>query len=178
MIPSNLNVNPVLNQPSPDGPLSGGPTARGAAPDGASHRESLRALLRLPFRSHLGNHLRNRRGMTLLEIMVVIAIIGILSSAIGFGVVNYMQKAKVDTTNAQLRTMANAIDLYAVENDFPTDLREVVDSKLLKEKQMKDVWKEDIIYNYPASRSSENRYDLCSKGADKIEGNDDDVCND
>ena len=42
--------------------------------------------------------LANARGMTLLEIMVVIAIIGILSTAIGYGVVNYMQKAKVDTT--------------------------------------------------------------------------------
>jgi general secretion pathway protein G len=69
--------------------------------------------------------LLNTRGMTLLEIMVVIAIIGILSSAIGFSVINYMQKAKVDTTKAQIRTVANAVDLYAVENDFPTDLRDV-----------------------------------------------------
>lgn len=140
-----------------------------------SHRVlTARAATRLNNASRLHNH----RGMTLLEIMVVIAIIGILSSAIGFGVVNYMQKAKVDVCKAQLRTVANAIDLYAVENDFPTDLREVVDTKLLKEKQLKDPWKEDVIYNYPASRSSENRYDLCSKGADKVEGNDDDVCND
>mgnify|MGYP001429176645 FL=1 len=120
----------------------------------------------------------NARGMTLLEIMVVIAIIGILSSAIGVSVVTYMEKAKVDATKAQLRQVANAVELYAVENDWPTDLREVLDAKMIKEKQLQDPWKQDLIYSYPASRGNDNRYDLCSKGADKVEGNDDDVCND
>ena len=118
------------------------------------------------------------RGMTLIEIMVVIAIIGILSTAIGVGVVNYMQKAKVDATKAQLRTVANAVDLYAAENDFPSDLRVVLESKLIKEKQLVDPWKQDFIYSYPASRNADNQYDLCSKGPDKVEGNDDDICND
>ena len=124
------------------------------------------------------NRISNVRGMTLLEIMVVIAIIGILSSAIGVSVVTYMEKAKVDATRAQLRTVANAVELYAVENDWPTDLREVVDSRMIKEKLLQDPWKQDLIYSYPASRGNDNRYDLCSKGPDKVEGNDDDVCND
>jgi len=78
--------------------------------------------------------------MTLLEIMVVIAIIGILSSAIGVSVVTYMEKAKVDASKAQLRQVANAVELYAVENDWPTDLREVLDAKMIKEKQLVDPW--------------------------------------
>ena len=119
-----------------------------------------------------------QRGMTLIEIMVVIAIIGILSTAIGVSVVNYMQKAKVDATRAQLRTVANAVDLYAAENDFPSDLREVVETRLVKEKQLVDPWKQDIIYTNPAQRAQDNAYDLCSKGPDKVEGNDDDICND
>ncbi|MEZ4269120.1 MAG: type II secretion system protein GspG [Myxococcota bacterium] len=119
----------------------------------------------------------SQRGMTLIEIMVVIAIIGILSTAIGVGVVNFMQKAKVDSAKAQLRTVANGIDLYAAENDFPTDLRDVLEQKLLQEKQLKDPWKQDLIYSYPASRNSDNQYDLCSKGPDKVEGSEDDICN-
>ena len=79
---------------------------------------------------------------------------------------------------AQLRTIANSVDLYAAENDFPTDLRAVVEVKYLKDKQLVDPWKEDIIYNYPATKDSELNYDLCSKGPDKVEGNDDDICND
>lgn len=119
-----------------------------------------------------------QRGMTLIEIMVVIAIIGILSTAIGVGVVNYMQKAKVDATKAQIRTVCNAIDLYAAENDFPTDVREVLDDRLIKEKQLVDPWKQEFIYSYPATKASDNQYDLCSRGPDKVEGNDDDICND
>ncbi len=124
------------------------------------------------------HRLSNARGMTLLEIMVVIAIIGILSSAIGVSVVTYMQKAKVDATKAQMRQVANAVEIYAMENDWPTDLREILDAKLIKEKQLSDPWKQDLIYSYPASRGTDNNYDLCSKGPDKVEGNDDDVCND
>ena len=125
-------------------------------------------------RAHRAAH----RGMTLIEIMVVIAIIGILSTAIGVGVVNYMQKAKVDATKAQLRTVANAVDLYAAENDFPSDLRVVLEDKLIKERQLVDPWRQDFIYSYPGSRNPDNTYDLCSKGPDKVEGNDDDICND
>jgi len=121
---------------------------------------------------------KDERGMTLIEIMVVIAIIGILSTAIGFGVVNWMKKAKTDSTRAQLRTVAQALDLYAAENDYPSDLRELLDANppLVKEKQLQDPWKQDIIYSYPSSRNADGAYDLCSKGADRIEGNDDDVC--
>ena len=78
------------------------------------------------------NNINNMRGMTLLEIMVVIAIIGILSSAIGVSVVSYMEKAKVDATKAQLNQVAAAVELYAVQNDWPTDLRAVVDEKMIK----------------------------------------------
>ncbi len=120
--------------------------------------------------------LANARGMTLIEIMVVIAIIGILATAIGVGVVDFMQKAKVDATKAQLNTVANGVDLYAVENDFPTDLRAVLEKRYVKEKQLTDPWKQDIIYSYPASRQPDAAYDLCSKGPDKVEGSDDDIC--
>ena len=67
--------------------------------------------------------MKTKRGFTLIELLVVIAIIGILSSAIGVSVVTYMEKAKVDASKAQLRQVANAVELYAVENDWPTEVR-------------------------------------------------------
>jgi general secretion pathway protein G len=119
----------------------------------------------------------NLRGMTLIEIMVVIAIISIMSAAIGYGVMNYLARAKIDIGKNQLRVIANALDIYSVEEDYPDSLSALAQGKnpLLKENQLKDPWKQDVIYNYPASKS-DGTYDLCSKGPDRKEGTEDDIC--
>ena len=122
--------------------------------------------------------LRNTRGMTLIEIMVVIAIIGILSTAIGYGVVSYLQKAKIDSAKAQLRTIANAVDMYAASEDYPSNLGVLTEGKNppLKDGQLKDPWKQEIIYNYPSQRGTGGEFDLCSKGPDKKQNTEDDIC--
>ena len=121
------------------------------------------------------------RGMTLIEIMVVIAIIGILAGAISFGVFNYLKKAKVDACKAQLRKIANVLVIYAAEDDFPSSLSVLTESDSgsapLKDKDLKDPWKQEISYSYP-SQSPNQEFDLCSGGPDKSEGTDDDVCYD
>lgn len=129
-------------------------------------------------RQALMRAMADRRGMTLIEIMVVIAIIGILSTAIGFGVVSYLNKAKVDAAEAQVRQVSQTIELYAAENNYPNDLREIVESKLLKEKKLKDPWQEELLYNVGGRGDSDSQFTLCSKGPDRSEGGDDDICND
>jgi general secretion pathway protein G len=120
-----------------------------------------------------------QRGMTLLEIMVVIAIIGIVATAIGYGVVGYLNKAKIDACKAQLRTIANVLDIYGAESEYPSGLSVLTEgaNAPLKEKQLKDPWQQEIIYNYP-STNSDKRFDLCSKGPDRREGTEDDICYD
>lgn len=121
----------------------------------------------------------NNRGMTLLEIMVVIAIIGIVATAIGYGVIGYLNKAKIDACKAQLRTIANSLDIYSAEDDYPSNLSVLTEGSLspLKEKQLKDPWQQEIIYSYP-STNSDKRFDLCSKGPDRRESTEDDICYD
>ena len=121
---------------------------------------------------------RAARGMTLLEIMVVIAIIGIVMTAIGVGVVGYLNKAKISATKSQLANIANAVQMYALDGDFPSSLQVLTEGAgaPLKPKQLKDPWNQEFLYAYPGKDPKVREFDLCSKGPDKREGSEDDIC--
>ncbi|HHW95761.1 MAG: type II secretion system protein GspG [Myxococcota bacterium] len=119
------------------------------------------------------------RGMTLLEIMVVIAIIGIVATAVSVGVVGYLNKARVNATKSQIGTISNALQMYALDGDYPNTLTALTEGvgAPLKPKQLKDPWGQDFVYNYPAQDAT-REFDLCSKGPDRRENTEDDICND
>ena len=122
---------------------------------------------------------RTTRGMTLIEIMVVIAIMGIVATAIGIGVVGYLNKAKISACKSQITNVANAVQMHAMDGDYPSSLTVLTEgvNAPLKPKQLKDPWNQDFVYNYPSQKGGKE-FDLCSKGPDKREGTDDDICND
>lgn len=117
------------------------------------------------------------RGMTLLEIMVVIAIIGIVMTAIGVGVVGYLNKAKISATKSQLSNIANAVQMYSLDGDYPANLQVLTEGAgaPLKPKQLKDPWGQDFRYAYPSQEKS-REFDLCSNGPDRRSGGEDDIC--
>ncbi len=121
---------------------------------------------------------KGQQGMTLIEIMVVIAIIGIVGGAVSFGVTRYFGQAKIDACKAQIDNIANHLEMYLYEHDeYPSNL-DVLTKKekgrgkaILKKSQVKDPWKKKLKYTAKA-----DGFALCSGGPDKRDGGGDDIC--
>jgi general secretion pathway protein G len=115
--------------------------------------------------------------MTLIEIMVVIAILGVLATAIGFGVVNYLKKGKEEAARLHLGQIAEALTAYyATEGEYPSNIDDLTQGKspLLNAKNLKDPWKQEVVYRQGGDGGA--GFELCSKGPDKREGSEDDIC--
>ena len=63
-----------------------------------------------------------RKAFTLVELLVVIAIIGLLVSLVGPKFFGQVDKAKVQTTKAQLQMISSALDSFRLDTGrYPTD---------------------------------------------------------
>ncbi len=126
------------------------------------------------------------KGMTLLEIMIVIAILGLIASVVVVGVMNYFDRAKVSTTRLKIHSIQEALDMYrSQEDDYPSQsegLRALTSPpnggpSYLKEKGVpKDAWGQEFLYFNPARNTNGgNGVEVISKGPDKQEGTADDI---
>ncbi|GAW94131.1 type II secretion system protein [Calderihabitans maritimus] len=71
---------------------------------------------------HIAKKLREDRGFTLIELMVVVVILGILAAVAIPSFTGKADTAKIKAAKADLKTIGTAIELYYVENDdYPND---------------------------------------------------------
>jgi general secretion pathway protein G len=109
------------------------------------------------------------RGMTLIEIMVVLVILGLIAGAIGYNVFNQLKEAQVRTATLDLKSISNGVDLYHVETgQWPDGLAQLVP------KYIKDLHKDPWGSEYSYVRSGEG-YEVYSYGPDKAQGGGDDI---
>jgi general secretion pathway protein G len=124
------------------------------------------------------------RGMTLVEIMVVVIIISLVAGVVGVQVFNQLAKAQVQTARTQMKSLGDALELYKLSNrQYPSTaegLNALASPKGGEQPYMatipKDPWGNDYIYIFPGSHNPKG-FDIFSKGADGAEGGDDDVGN-
>jgi general secretion pathway protein G len=65
--------------------------------------------------------LNNRRGFSLVEIMIVVVIIGIIAATAGNQLFGGLDKAKVKNAKIQMQKLADALEMYNTDcNTYPT----------------------------------------------------------
>jgi general secretion pathway protein G len=108
------------------------------------------------------------RGMTLIEIMVVLVILGLIASAVAVNVIGSLGEAKVKQARTDLHTLENCLDLYKIDkNRYPTTeegLQALVTAGKCKA-QLKDPWGNQYVYLQPGQAHPDS-YDVKSYGAD------------
>ncbi len=124
------------------------------------------------------NERRRERGMTLIEIMVVIVILGLIASAVAVNVVGQMSKARVETAKNDVRKIADGVDTFKVlKGHYPTTeegLATLIKENILKpnkEGKLIDPWGHEYVYLYPG-QTHQDGYDVKSYGADGQPGGD------
>lgn len=110
-----------------------------------------------------------QRGMTLIEIMVVLVILGMIAGAIGYNVVGQMNDANIRTATLDVKAIANAVDMYRIKNSRLPESLDALVPKEIREIR-KDPWQNAYIYVRTG-----NDYEVYSYGPDKQQGGGDDI---
>jgi len=142
--------------------------------------------------SAMGRSRNRRRAFTLLEVLMVLVILGLLAGLVVYNLQGVGDKAKIDTTTANIASIETIVDLFQMQvGRYPTTLDELVkkpeDEKeaknwggpYIKEKdleRLKDGWGHELIYKAPGEYNT-NSFDLSSPGKDGEPGNEDDIVN-
>lgn len=82
-----------------------------------------------------------QRGMTLIEIMVVVAIIGLIMGGVGIMAFNRFQDAQLDTAKSEVKKIQSAIDTYRVnkKGKCPKTLEDLKAAQFI-DRVPKDPW--------------------------------------
>lgn len=123
------------------------------------------------------------KGFSLIELLVVLAILGLLAGLVGPQVLKFLGSSKTKTAKLQIEDLGAALDLYRLEvGRYPNASEGIValvaqpsgagnwNGPYLKKKDIpKDPWGNDYQYRFPGENGA---YDLFSLGADNAEGGD------
>jgi len=129
--------------------------------------------------------INNKKGFTLIEIMVVIVILALLAALVGPKLMGRTDDAKITDARVQIKNIETALKLYKLDNgNYPSTeqgLASLVNKPtvgvipsgykeggyLESKKVPKDPWNNEYLYISPGEHGD---YDLFSYGADGAKG--------
>ncbi len=137
------------------------------------------------------SHLRDQRGFTLIEIMVVVVILGILAALIAPNVISRIDEAQVVKVHQDIRAIESALKLYRLDNFRYPETERGLDALVTPpqdpdarwpaggylERMARDPWDRPYLYLYPGNQGEYDVYTLGRDGQQGGEGLDADIGN-
>lgn len=126
---------------------------------------------------------RRDRGMTLIEILVVLVLIGIVMGIVGGNFIGRGEEAKRKAAKIEINQIGQTLDLFKLEVGRYPSSQEGLQALVTQPQGAnnwngpywkqgtvpKDPWGNDYVYNFPGQHGP---YDIVSYGADGKEGGD------
>ena len=126
---------------------------------------------------------RGQAGVTLIEMLVVVTIIGLFVALVGPKLWSNVDKAKITQARAQIENFMGALGTYKLDNgNFPTTEQGLAALRVkpgdadnwngpyMPKDVPKDPWNHDYVYKFPGDHGDEP--DIISYGADGQPGGD------
>lgn len=133
---------------------------------------------------------RRAAGFTLMELLVVLAILGLLMSLVGPQVLNQLGGAKTKTALIQIRDLEQALEMYKLDVGRYPSTAQGLSSLVTKPGDVKgwngpylkgevpaDPWGNAYVYKYPGERGEIDIYTYGQNAAPGGDGEDADVGN-
>jgi len=117
------------------------------------------------------NGIKRQKGLTLLELLIVVSILGVLAVIMIPNLIGNLQKSKQRTTMAEMRTICQAVATYRVDHqNVPqtssiSELHSILTPSYILAFTTLDGWNHHFDYN-----ASPNTYTIESYGRDGIDG--------
>jgi len=124
--------------------------------------------------------IRGKAGFTLIEVLLVVAILGILAGIVAVNFGGKQKGAMIKATRASIAAVCTAIDMYEVDmGQYPGSLSDLIgnpggdnwNGPYLRGELPEDPW--GVAFSY--KQQGDTGYKVTSAGPDKQMGSDDDI---